>query len=125
MKLKNLFFVPIVGLLLCSCGSKEEATGIAPAIFTSVAQTLTAQYTPVPPTEAFITETPTTTTIATTPTPYLTPTKYSASATQSKCDNSVYLSDVTIPDGTTVTAGATFTKTWKIKNTGTCACRKY
>ncbi len=37
------------------------------------------------------------------------------------CDNSVYISDVTIPDGTTVTPGQTFTKTWKVSNTGTCA----
>ena len=37
------------------------------------------------------------------------------------CDNSVYISDVTIPDGTTVTPGQAFTKTWKVSNTGTCA----
>ena len=36
------------------------------------------------------------------------------------CDSSVYIADVTIPDGTSVTAGQTFTKTWKVSNTGTC-----
>jgi hypothetical protein len=31
------------------------------------------------------------------------------------------VSDVTIPDNTQVTAGKTFTKTWKVLNSGTCA----
>jgi hypothetical protein len=30
----------------------------------------------------------------------------------------VYVSDITIPDGTAITAGASFTKTWRIKNNG-------
>jgi len=37
------------------------------------------------------------------------------------CDNSIYISDVTIPDYTTVAAGQTFVKTWMLQNTGTCA----
>jgi Ig-like domain from next to BRCA1 gene len=36
------------------------------------------------------------------------------------CDNSAYVNDVTIPDGTVMTVGQTFTKTWAIQNTGTC-----
>ena len=30
------------------------------------------------------------------------------------------MADVTIPDGTYITAGATFVKTWRLKNVGTC-----
>ena len=37
------------------------------------------------------------------------------------CDNSVYISDVTIPDGTVIPAGQSFTKTWKVSNKGSCA----
>lgn len=37
------------------------------------------------------------------------------------CDNSVYVSDVTIPDKTVVTPGQAMTKTWKVQNSGTCA----
>lgn len=37
------------------------------------------------------------------------------------CDVAVYVSDVTIPDGTTIPAGKSFTKTWKVSNTGACA----
>lgn len=36
------------------------------------------------------------------------------------CNNSAYVADVTIPDDTAVTPGQTFTKTWKLSNTGSC-----
>src|SRR5574340_860590 len=37
----------------------------------------------------------------------------------------VLIDDVTIPDGTKVAAGSSFTKTWKFKNTGTCPWQGY
>jgi hypothetical protein len=36
------------------------------------------------------------------------------------CDLAKYVSDVTVPDGTQMTPGEKFVKTWEIKNTGTC-----
>jgi hypothetical protein len=36
------------------------------------------------------------------------------------CDSSAYVSDVTIPDNSVVSAGKTFTKTWSLLNNGTC-----
>lgn len=36
------------------------------------------------------------------------------------CDNSVFVTDVTIQDGTQMTPGQTFTKTWRLQNNGTC-----
>lgn len=39
----------------------------------------------------------------------------------SACYGLSYVSDVTIPDGTQVTPGQSFTKTWRVSNTGTCA----
>jgi hypothetical protein len=36
------------------------------------------------------------------------------------CDSSQFLADVTVPDGTNYKGGETFTKTWRLKNTGTC-----
>ncbi len=36
------------------------------------------------------------------------------------CYNLKGISDVTIPDNTPMTAGQTFTKTWRVRNTGTC-----
>lgn len=42
-------------------------------------------------------------------------------ATATPCtDDGKYISDVTIPDGTAITAGTAFTKTWRVQNTGTC-----
>lgn len=37
------------------------------------------------------------------------------------CDVSVFVSDVTVPDGTPMAPGQVFVKTWKIQNSGTCA----
>jgi Ig-like domain from next to BRCA1 gene len=40
------------------------------------------------------------------------------------CDGSAYVRDVTIRDGTKLAPGETFTKTWELKNTGSCAWGK-
>ena len=42
----------------------------------------------------------------------------------SSCDIGGFVKDVTIPDGTNVSAGQKFTKTWEIKNNGTCTWNK-
>lgn len=39
----------------------------------------------------------------------------------STCYNLSFVRDVTIPDGTQMTPGQSFTKTWMVSNTGTCA----
>lgn len=36
------------------------------------------------------------------------------------CDQAQFVSDLTVPDGSTFTPGAAFTKTWRLKNIGTC-----
>ncbi len=41
------------------------------------------------------------------------------------CDLAQFVKDVTIPDGTNVDAGDTFTKTWRLRNIGTCAWSGY
>jgi hypothetical protein len=42
-------------------------------------------------------------------------------ASTASCYGMGFVSDVTIPDNTPMTAGQTFTKTWKVKNAGSCA----
>jgi len=42
------------------------------------------------------------------------------SAPTSSCNNSSYVSDVTVPDGTVMAPGQTFPKTWLVRNSGTC-----
>ncbi len=36
------------------------------------------------------------------------------------CDSAQFVSDLTVPDGTSFAPGATFTKTWRLANNGTC-----
>jgi hypothetical protein len=36
------------------------------------------------------------------------------------CDKGAFVADVTVPDGTSYPPGATFVKTWRLQNVGTC-----
>ncbi len=40
-------------------------------------------------------------------------------------EQAVFIKDVTVPDGTFFDPGATFTKTWQVKNSGTCTWNGY
>ena len=70
--------------------------------------------TPPPPTVT-VTGTPPTATPSKTPAP-ITPT-----VPPSSCDKVQFIADVNIPDGTVLQPGAQFTKTWRLKNVGSCA----
>jgi len=56
-----------------------------------------------------------------TSTPTSTPGPVTVTVPPSACDRAQFLADVNIPDGTVLAPGATFTKTWRLKNVGTCA----
>ena len=43
-----------------------------------------------------------------------------SSSTAVGCADSVFIGDITIPDGTTEKPGTVFTKIWRMQNTGTC-----
>lgn len=49
------------------------------------------------------------------------PTLPPAASATSSCDNADFVSDVTVPDDTSVDAGSSFTKTWRFKNIGSCS----
>ncbi len=51
--------------------------------------------------------------------PTATPTK-SATVPPSSCDRAQFVADVTVPDGTSFAPGIAFTKTWRLKNIGSC-----
>jgi hypothetical protein len=79
----------------------------------------TSTSTAIPPTETQ--RPPSATPIPTfTPIPSLTPVPPTATPVPIPCDRASFITDVTIPDGTAISPGATFTKTWRLKNTGTC-----
>ncbi len=102
-------------------------------VYTAVAVTLTAQAQLATPT---FTATPLASpTLISSPTPVpsstLVPTLPNTQpvvtilpTSASLCDNSAYVSDVTIPDGTILAPGQAFVKSWMLKNTGTCTWTK-
>jgi hypothetical protein len=49
----------------------------------------------------------------------------SATPIPAACDRAQFISDVTVPDGTSFAPGFTFTKTWRLKNIGTCTWTNY
>jgi hypothetical protein len=60
-----------------------------------------------------------------TPLPPLTPTQTPLvppppTVAPSGCDRAAFITDVNVPDGTTFSPGAAFSKTWRIKNSGSC-----
>jgi hypothetical protein len=57
---------------------------------------------------------------ASTASPSPSPNASSTPGTATPCDQAVFVRDTTIPDGTQFLPGTTFTKTWEIKNTGSC-----
>ena len=121
-----LIALALVGILsLTACGaSTPEPTptiDVAP-IQTDAVSTFAAGLTQT----AFLkpTETPTSTF---TPTQSLTPTRGTPAAPSggviptASCYGLIFRQDVTIPDNTAMVPGQTFTKTWKVRNSGTCA----
>lgn len=64
---------------------------------------------------------PTVTGTPPTSTPTRTPGPVTVTVPPSSCDKAQFIADVTVPDGTTFAPGATFTKTWRLKNVGSCA----
>jgi hypothetical protein len=116
----------IVGaFVLGACGSSaSDATPTSTplsveAISTAAVETAFAQLTLEAPT---ITPTPAfTNTPNVTATPKATqPTPTKPIPTSTNCANFQFISDVTIPDKTQMPVGQDFTKTWRVKNTGTC-----
>ena len=132
MKAKVSIFLLITAFLFTACAPATpiEPTADVLAIRTSAANTVVAEFTltaaaftstPLP-----ATETPTPETPAETPTPAFAtdPTQVALGTPGVPCnDLSIDRAtvDVTIIDGTQMTPGQEFVKTWKIKNIGTCA----
>jgi len=114
-----LMVVMCAGALLAGCNLPlvvQERTGVQ----TAAALTVEAQLTAVAPATATFTLAPFPTvppanTLA--PTNTLPP----AATATSSCDVAHFETDVTIPDNTEVGAGDSFTKTWRLKNIGTCS----
>ena len=106
-------------LPIAPSGESSEAAQQTQAVQTlSVLRTLAAnQQTETPSPGGDSTATPQGSTLV----PSATPQGQATATTQPQaCDQAEFVSDVSVPDGSTLVAGTGFTKTWRLKNTGTC-----
>lgn len=129
-KLSIIALTCLLILAACAPATPIEPTPDVLAVRTSAASTVVAEITltaaaftstPLPATETPVPELPTATaTLAFT----TDPTQIALGTPGELCDNFSFDNatvDVTILDGTQMTPGQEFVKTWKIKNTGICA----
>jgi len=123
---KVLLMVTILVLALSACGPSEtptpEATDIdLDAFATQVAANVIQQITQTAAAQPSNTPTPeSTATPEESPTPEVTEEIPQVTVAPGDCDNAAYVADISIPDGTSINAGAEFVKTWSIRNTGSC-----
>lgn len=129
MRFKFLIFAMLAAsLLLAACnmpgGSPSDSAG---QVQTAAAETVSAQFTQNAALTPSATNTPLpTATLSASNTPAVVNTVAVATSTTSGstagngCDVMSFVSDVTIPDNTDIAPGATFTKTWRLRNSGAC-----
>jgi uncharacterized protein YkwD len=118
MSRKALSIILLAGIILSACGGQAtQVTEIATALPATTAPPATEA--PVTATQA---EIPVTgeTEITNTPSPTLTLTPFVPENAVDCTNLASFVSDVNIPDNTPLTAGAAFTKTWRVQNMGTC-----
>ena len=126
--IRNISFLSLkLVFILTACNLPSNATATAEpnSIFTQAALTVQAELT-----QSAAFSTPTLPPAQPTNTQVILPTiapatlPPAASATP-VCDQAQYVKDVTINDGTTFDPGETFTKTWRLRNAGTCTWSGY
>jgi len=118
-RILSLLIAIALTISACNLPSGSQGEGVS---LTAAAQTV----------EALLSATPAVTNTNTLPpapafsaTPSFTPlpafTNTPIPSATSNCNVMEFVTDVNYPDGTVVTPGQNFTKTWRLKNTGTCA----
>ncbi len=113
----SIFISFVLILILMGCNLPQSNSTQSPdQAYTQAALTVEAELTLV---AAEASPTPAVPSSTSTPNPTST---FVPSATKSPipCNQALFVSDVTIPDNTVETAGTTFTKTWRLRNIGTC-----
>jgi hypothetical protein len=131
-KLFSLLTIGALALSACNMASQEPTpTEVSlEAVYTLAAQTLEARLTgtaaaqPSPTLTPSPTQTVTATTTienTNTPAPTLPSLGGGGGSGAVGCNDSAFVSDVNIPDNQQIAPGTTFTKTWRVQNTGSCA----
>ncbi len=111
MSKRALAIILMMGIFLSACGGQAAQATETP---TTVPTATTAPPPTNTPTEEVIPIT------GDTETPTPTPTVFVPENAVDCVNKASFVSDVTIPDNSTLTAGETFTKTWRVRNAGTC-----
>ncbi len=123
MKSRSAISLLAAALLLAACNLSqraEQTPDLSPDDLIATAVRATAQFiqppwtvTPPPPTPVTPTLHP--------PTPTLLPTfTPPPTVTSVPCNKAEFVTDVTVPDGSDFSVFETFTKTWRLRNVGTC-----
>lgn len=148
IRISLLFLVLALAMISCGLLAPQPQTpeNSAEALYTQAAQTVQAQLTqqalstqPGQPTQAmntpvapftatptmqpvidFPTATPTAQPTATATLPLPTSLPPTATSVPILCDHAGFIKDVTVADGTAYAPGAEFTKTWRLRNNGSC-----
>ena len=133
MKLKPIITIIFITTLIAACSpspASGEATPDVAAVRTSAASTVVSQFTltaaAFTPTASLPTETsaPQVTLSATATVPPVAQVTNASGTNVAICDSlsiDPTTVDVNIPDGTTMTPGQDFIKTWRVKNSGSCS----
>lgn len=121
-RLFNLLLIFILFLSACNLPRSDQGEGLSA---TAAAQTIEAllSATPANATPIFTATSSGLATLTPIPSPIFTSTP-AATATPN-CPLAQFVTDVTIPDGTTMNPGQTFNKKWRLKNIGACAWNGY
>lgn len=122
----TLVLIFSIGIAGCNFPGQEPPESQVDLLNTAAAQTIQAQQTLIaqtteepPEQEATVTETPPSPDDTDIPQPTSTPTVAPTNTQQVRCDQAAFVSE-TIPDGTDFNPGQSFTKTWTLKNNGSC-----
>jgi hypothetical protein len=121
----SILTVLILMISACNLPSKAPPTEDSNVVLTAAALTVQAQLTQAAPFS-----TPTLPSIPATNTPLSltalpSATLRPAASATAVCDQAQFIKDVTIPDGSQLAPGASFTKTWRIRNAGVCTWSGY
>ena len=129
MRMRVIYQTILMAALLTSCVQAEKPPTIDPP--TEVAAAVATQLAGRPTFTLAPSATPETPTPTDTPSPTIIPPSQTVSPagaspypyitwTPSTCDYSAFIADLDITDYSKVTPGTVFTKTWRIRNIGTC-----
>jgi len=136
MQKRIVIYLILFGLILTACNFPGTTVNTADQdrnaiVLTAAAETVSAALTQDPPTS--VVETTATVQLDQTETPVPTETPLPSATipplptitplptkTPLPCNMATFIKDVTIPDDTEFEPGDTFTKTWRLKNLGTC-----